>query len=102
MGKSLNGKELGKNICQRNDGTYMARFINRFGKRQTIYAKTLNEVRAKLREEQCKNEKEINVVAKDMTLDAWYKIWMNTCKKGCKNSTKETYATHYRRIQPDY
>lgn len=101
MGKSLNGKELGKNICQRKDGTYMARFINRFGKRQTIYAKTLNEVRAKLREEQYKNEKEINVVAKDMTLDAWYKIWMNTCKKGCRDSTKETYATHYKRIQPD-
>lgn len=36
-----------------------------------------------------------------MTLDAWYKIWMNTCKKGCRDSTKETYATHYKRIQPD-
>lgn len=101
MGKSLNGKELGKNICQRKDGTYMARFINRFGKRQTIYAKTLNEVRTKLREEQYKDEKEINVVAKDMTLDAWYNIWMNTCKQGCRTSTKETYATHYKRIQPD-
>jgi hypothetical protein len=25
MGKSLNGKELGKNICQRKDGINMAR-----------------------------------------------------------------------------
>ena len=101
MGKSLNGKELGKNICQRKDGVYMARFINRFGRRQTIYAKTLNEVRTRLREEQYKDEKEINVVATDMTLDAWYKIWMNTCKQGCRASTRETYATHYKRIQTD-
>ena len=41
MGKSLNGKELGNGISQRKDGLYQARFINRFGKRQTIYAKTL-------------------------------------------------------------
>lgn len=32
MGKSLNGKELGTGISQRNDGLYQARFINRFGK----------------------------------------------------------------------
>lgn len=35
MGKSLNSKELGKGISQRKeDGLYIARFINRFGKRQ--------------------------------------------------------------------
>ena len=49
MGKSLNGKELGTGISQRKDGLYQARFMNRFGKRQTIYAKTLHEVRQKLR-----------------------------------------------------
>ena len=57
MGKSLNGKELGNGISQRKDGLYQARFINRFGKRQTIYAKTLNEVRHKLRTEQYNDEK---------------------------------------------
>ena len=71
MGKSLNGKELGKGISQRKDGLYQARFVNRFGKRKTIYAKMLNE------------------------------IWMNTCKKNCRSSTKETYAGHYRRIQKE-
>lgn len=101
MGKSLKGKELGKNICQRKDGTYMAMFVNRFGKRQTIYAKTLNELRTRLREEQYKDEKEINVVTKEVTLDEWYKIWMDTCKQGCRDSTKNTYAIHYKRIQPD-
>ena len=40
MGKSLNGKELGKGISQRKDGLYQARFINRFGK--TIFKKREN------------------------------------------------------------
>ena len=35
MGKSLNGKELGKGISQRKDGLYQARFLNRFGKKET-------------------------------------------------------------------
>ena len=41
----------------------------------------------------------LNVVDTDVTLDEWYDIWMDTCKKNCRNSTKETYAGHYRRIQ---
>ena len=37
MGKSPNCKEFGKGISQRKDGLYQARFVNRFGKRETIY-----------------------------------------------------------------
>lgn len=37
MGKSLKGKELGKNISQRKDGRYQARFVNRFGNRQITH-----------------------------------------------------------------
>ena len=100
MGKSIKGKELGKGITQRkSDGLYQGRFVNRFGKTQTIYANTLNELRKKMREEQYEDEKAINVVTKDVTLDEWYEIWMNTCKKNCRNSTKESYTTHYKRIQ---
>ena len=101
MGKSLKGKELGKNISQRKDGRYQARFINRFGQRQTIYAKTLNEIRARLREEQYNDVKEVNVVSNNVTLDEWFKIWLETCKQGCRASTKETYTVHYKRIQHD-
>lgn len=99
MGKSLNGKELGRGISQRKDGLYQARFVNRFGKRETIYAKTYNEIRNKLRVDQYEDDKKMNVVNKDMTLDEWYEIWMSTCKRNCRNSTKETYAGHYKRIQ---
>lgn len=30
MGKSLNGKELGKGLSQRKDGLYQGRFVNSF------------------------------------------------------------------------
>lgn len=89
MGKSLNGKELGKNICQRKDGVYMARFINRFGKRQTIYAKTLNEVRIRLKEEQYKDAKEINIVTKDITLDEWYKYGWRLVSKAAEHPRRK-------------
>lgn len=52
-----------------------------------------------MREKQYEDEKVMNVVTKDVTLDEWHEIWMNTCKKNCRNSTKESYATHYKRIQ---
>lgn len=32
MGKSLNGKELGKGLSQRKDGLYQGRFVNRLAR----------------------------------------------------------------------
>ena len=49
MGKSLKGKELGIGITQRQDGLYQARFTNRFGKRETLYDKNLNNLRTQMR-----------------------------------------------------
>ena len=99
MGKSLQGKELGQGITQRKDGRYQARFTNRFGKRQTIYAKTYNEIRQKLRTEQYEDEKQINVVNSEMTLDEWFEVWITTCKGNCRDSTRGTYRTSYNRIK---
>ena len=99
MGKSLNGKELGKGISQRKDGLYQGRFVNRFGKKQTLYAKTLKDIRQKLRNAQYEDEKALNVVTKEITQDEWYKVWMATCKKNCRESTKATYAGQYKRVQ---
>ena len=99
MGKSLNGKELGQGISQRQDGTYQARFVNRFGKRQTIYAKKYKEVVQKLRDAQAEDEKKVNVVSKDMTLDEWFDIWLDTCKSNCRNSSKESYRAQYKRVK---
>lgn len=99
MGKSLNGKELGKGIRQREDKLYQARFTNRFGKRQVIYDKSYNGIQKKMREAMYADENAINIVDTNMTLDEWYERWMNTCKKNCRNNTKETYAGHYKRVR---
>ena len=101
MGKSLNGKELGKGISQRKDGLYQARFTNRFGKRQTLYAPTISEITKKLRDEQFYDEKQVNVVSTSMTLDEWYEKWLNTCKSHCRNTTKKTYQIQYNRLKTD-
>lgn len=99
MGKSLNGKELGKGITQRKDGLYQARFTNRFGKRQTIYAKTVTEITKKLRDEQYHDEKQINVVDTSMILDEWFDKWLVTCKKHCRDTTIRTYRIQYNRLR---
>lgn len=100
MGKSLKGKELGKGITQRKeDGLYVARFTNRFGKRQVVSDKTYNGVQKKMREAKIADDKAINTVNSNMTLDEWYQKWMDTCKKNCRNNTKETYAKHYKRVK---
>lgn len=99
MGKSLKGKELGRGISQRKDGLYQARFTNRFGNRETIYAKTYNKIQKKLREAIMEDEKEVNVVSSDMTLDEWFVEWLDICKKNCRENTKNTYTRHYKRIQ---
>lgn len=101
MGKSLNGKELGKGITQRKDGLYQARFINRFGKRQTLYGKTISEITKKLRDEQYDDEKQLNLISTGMTLDEWYERWITTCKQHCRDTTLRSYATQYNRLRPD-
>jgi integrase len=101
MGKSLEGKELGDGIQQRQDGLYQARFINRFGKRQTIYAKTLKEIKKKLDDAKFADKQGINIVNSNMTLDEWFDKWLDIYKMNCRNNTKETYRRHYKRIQDD-
>lgn len=101
MGKSLKGKEIGKGISQRKDGLYQARFINRFGRRQTIYAKTLHEITKKLRDEQYQDERQLNVVDSNVTLDEWFDIWIDTCKKNCRDTTKRTYNIQYNRLREE-
>ena len=45
MGKNLKGKEIGKGICQRKDGLYTARFVDRTGKRHEKCFSLLPEAR---------------------------------------------------------
>ena len=45
MGKNLKGRECGRGIYQRKDGLYSARFVDRYGKRQEKYFRTVSEAR---------------------------------------------------------
>lgn len=50
MGKNLKGKECGKGICQRKDGLYLARFVDKAGKRHDKCFQKLPEARNWLEE----------------------------------------------------
>lgn len=54
-----------------------------------------------MREAQYSDEKEINVIESNMTLDEWYVQWMDAYKNNCRNNSKETYARHYKRVQEE-
>ena len=45
MGKDLRGKELGRGISQREDGLYVGRYTNRYGKRVQKVLLKLQELR---------------------------------------------------------
>lgn len=99
VGKTNKGKELGNAIYQRANGTYEARYIDRFGKQRSVYGKTITEVGRKQREKIFENEKQINVIDTKMTLDEWYDKWITVCKKHCRTTTKRTYAIQYNRLR---
>ncbi len=101
MGKSLKGKELGAGITQRQNGSYQARYIDRFGKRRTIYSRNYGDICKKLRDQQYEDDKCINPVDSQMTLDEWYEKWITVCKKHCRPTTRRTYQIQYNRLKKD-
>ena len=102
MGKDLKGKELGNGISQRANGVYQARFVNRFGKRCSVYGCTLKEVRTNLAQAISKDLEKKNVVTPTTTLDEWYDIWMRVYKEPViRKNTKRHYEYIYQKlIQP--
>ena len=77
MGKDIYGRELGKGITQRQDGRYQARFVNRFGKRQCVYALSLSELDEKFSTAKALNAKKANLkdgIKIDKSLEAIAKL----------------------------
>ena len=101
MGKNLKGKECGKGIYQRKDGTYHARFDDRFGREHGKYFKTLPEARNWLEEARYKDKHcEVPVVA-DMTVDAWFEFWIENIVGDLAPNTRRNYRERYKHnIQP--
>jgi Site-specific recombinase XerD len=100
MGKDLTGKEIGDWIHQRKDGSYCARFTNRFGKRKSLYNANLAELKHCLREEMRKDISQANAET-EFTLDEWYEKWMETYKYQIRDNSKRHYAQVYdKHIKP--
>lgn len=95
MGKDLKGKELGVGISQRKDGVYQGRYVDRWGKRKTIYSSNLRELRKELAVCISDNEKKLNT-KDNITLDSWFERWMKVYKeKNIRPNSKREYSHIY-------
>ena len=79
---------------QRPNGTYDYRWTGRDGKRHAVYAKTLEELRAK--EAQIENDRfdGIKAEARYVTINEMFTLWCQV-KRGLKNNTFENYKYMY-------
>lgn len=95
MGKDLKGKELGTGICQKENGVYLARFTDRYGKRVCIYDYSLREVKRKFTAAKYKDEKGMSVRSEKIKLDDWFNEWLTVYKDLVRDSSKRIYKHNY-------
>ena len=101
MGKNLKGRECGKGICQRKDGLYSARFVNKQGKRSVKCFSTLPEARNWLEDAKYADKHNNLFLPSDMTVDAWFEYWVENIVGDLAPNTRRNYRERYRHnIQP--
>ena len=101
MGKNLKGKECGKGICQRKDGLYSARFVNKNGKRNEKFFQTLPEARNWLEEARYADKHDNVFVQSEMTVNNWFDYWIENIIGDLAPNTRRNYRERYsRNIQP--
>ena len=101
MGKNLKGKECGKGICQRKDGLYYARFVDKTRKRHEKYLPTLPEARNWIEESKYADAHEDVFVATDTTVDQWFDFWIENIVGDLAPNTLRNYRERYvHNIQP--
>ena len=101
MSKSLRGKECGKGICQRKDGLYYARFVDKTRKRHEKYLPTLPEARNWIEESKYADANEDVFVATDTTVDQWFDFWIENIVGDLAPNTLRNYRERYvHNIQP--
>lgn len=85
---------LRKGESQRKDGNYDYRWTTRDGKRHSVYAKTLEELRAK--EEEILRDKcdGIKTEARYVTINDVFEVWKQL-KRGLKDNTFQNYKYMY-------
>ena len=97
MGKNLKGKEIGKGICQRKDGLYVARFVNRYGNRTTKCFPTIPEAKNWLSEAKYTDSHEEIFVPSEMTVDDWFNFWIEDIVGDLAPNTRRNYRERYNR-----
>ena len=96
MGKSLRGKECGKGICQRKDGLYHARFVDKAGKRHEKYFQTIPEARNWIEQAKYADKHEGVFVPSDTTVDAWFSFWIENIVGDLAPNTLRNYRERYK------
>ena len=79
---------------QRKNGTYDYRWTTPDGKRHTIYATTLDELREKEEAVICDKRDGIRVETKRITVNDMFELWC-TLKRGLKDNTFQNYIYMY-------
>ena len=92
--KDTNRIVLKKGEYQRQNGTYAYRWTDKKGKRHTVYAKTLEELRDKEKEIEKDINDGIKAEARYTTVNELYDLWV-ALKRGLKNNTFENYKYMY-------
>ena len=102
MGKDLKGKELGTGLRQKSNGTYSARYVDRFGNRKEIYDKNLAQLKRKLNTAIYDDRNGNSVIENSVTLSQWFQNWIEVHKyKVIRNNTKMYYTQVFKKhIEP--
>ncbi len=79
---------------ERPDGTYYYRWTDLFGHRHAVYARTLEDLRAKEEQIIVDRHDGIRTTAANMTLNELYELWKDM-KRGIKDSTMQNYKYMY-------
>ena len=95
MGKNLKGKECGKGICQRKDGLYHARFVDKAGKRHEKYFQTIPEARNWIEQAKYADKHEDVFCPSDTTVDAWFSFWIENIVVDLAPNTLRNYRERY-------
>ena len=101
MGKNLKGKELGLGISQREDGYYVGRYTNKYGRRvQKLFLK-LQECRQWLADSAYRDEHSNIDFPEEMTVNSWFEYWISMKKRTVRPNTVRNYTERYHRnIKP--
>lgn len=102
MGKDLKGKELGDYLSQRSNGSYMARFTDRFGKRRCHYSTNLKELKAWLNQELYEDKRHLNISDESILLNEWFEKWIaiHKYKTICLNTKRHYIHVFRKHISP--